>query len=516
MLDYKIIGGQVLDGTGADSVRADVGIAGERIAAIGDLGPAEAAAVIDAAGRCVAPGFIDAHSHSDAYLLIEPSAPSKLFQGVTTEIVGNCGASAAPLADQAWLPSDWRDQTYPGAWRSVADYRRLLERSRPAPNVMLLIGHGKLRAWVMGYQARAATADERRAMAQLLEQSMDEGGRGFSTGLIYPPGLFATPEEIADLACVAARRDGIYTTHMRSEGTHLLEAIEETLAIACQTGVRLQISHLKTSGRNNWSKVEAALDLIRHARAAGLDVAADRYPYTAGGTDLDVILPDWAQAGGRDAILRRLRDKDEHARLWQDMTAARSAADWQGVVIGSTAEVSFRGRPLPEVAQALGVDPVEAALRLMQGDELKTSAFFFGMSEANMWKILAEPYIMLGSDASLRSPKGPLSRDFPHPRAYGAFPRFLRAALDGNTIALPEAIRKMTSLPADHFRLKRRGRVVVGNYADLVVFDPNTVADVATFAVPHALAQGIECVMVNGVPTLDQNGMTGRRAGSIL
>lgn len=516
MLDYKIIGGQVLDGTGADPVRADVGIAGERIAAIGDLMLAESAAVIDAAGKYVAPGFIDAHSHSDAYLLIEPSAPSKLFQGVTTEIVGNCGASAAPLADAAWLPSDWRDQAYPGAWRSVAEYRCLLEQARPAPNVMLLIGHGKLRAWVMGYQARPATADECRAMARLLEQGLDEGGRGFSTGLIYPPGLFAAPGEIADLARVAARRDGIYTTHMRSEGTHLLEAIEETLAIARQTSVRLEISHLKTSGRNNWSKAEAALNLIRGARAAGLDVAADRYPYTAGGTDLDVILPDWAQEGGRDAVLRCLRDPEEHKRLWQEMTASRPADDWRGIVIGSTAEVSFRGRSLPEVAQALGVDPVEAALRLIESDELKTSAFFFGMSEENMWKILAEPFVMIGSDASLRSLQGPLSRDFPHPRAYGAFPRFLRAALDGKTIALPEAIRKMTSLPADHFRLKGRGRVVAGDYADLVVFDPNTVTDVATFGEPHALAKGIECVMVNGVPTLDQNGLTGQRAGRIL
>ncbi|MFA5342532.1 MAG: D-aminoacylase [Kiritimatiellia bacterium] len=516
MLDYKIVGGLIFDGTGVEPARADVGVAGERIAVIGDLGPAEASAVIDAAGRYVTPGFVDAHSHSDAYLLIEPSAPSKLFQGVTTEIVGNCGASAAPLADAAWLPSDWRDQTYPGAWRSVADYRCLLEQACPAPNVMLLIGHGKLRAWVMGYQARPATADECRAMTRLLEQSMDEGGRGFSTGLIYPPGLFAATEEIADLARVAARRDGIYTTHLRSEGQNLLEAIEETLAIGRQTGVRLEISHLKTSGRDNWPKVEAALNSIRRARAAGLDVAADRYPYTAGGTDLDVILPDWAQAGGRDAVLQRLRDRDERERLWREMTASRPAEDWEGVVIGSTAEASFRGKSLPEVAQAWGVDPVAAALRLMESDELKTSAFFFGMSEDNMWKILAEPFVMLGSDASLRALNGPLSRDFPHPRAYGAFPRFLRAALDGKTVALPEAIRKMTSLPADHFRLKGRGRVVAGAYADLVVFDPNTVADVATFGEPHALARGIECVMVNGVPTLDRNGLTGRRAGQIL
>jgi N-acyl-D-amino-acid deacylase len=198
------------------------------------------------------------------------------------------------------------------------------------------------------------------------------------------------------------------------------------------------------------------------------------------------------------------------------MTAARLADDWEGVVIGSTAEVSFRGKSLPEVAQVLGVGPVEAALRLMESDELKTSAFFFGMSEENMWKILAEPFVMLGSDASVRSLQGPLSHDFPHPRAYGAFPKFLRAALDGNTIALPEAIRKMTSLPADHFRLKHRGRVVAGDYADLVVFDPTTVTDVATYSNPHALARGIEFVMVNGVPTIDQNSLTGRRAGRIL
>lgn len=516
MLDYKIIGGQILDGTGADPVCADVGIVGDRITDIGDLRHAEAGTILNVAGRFVAPGFIDVHSHSDAYLLIEPSAPSKLFQGVTTEIVGNCGASAAPLADPAWLPSDWREQTYPGAWRSVADYRGLLEQARPAPNVMLLIGHGKLRAWVMGYQARAATADERRAMARLLEQGLDEGGRGLSTGLIYAPGLFAEQGEIIDLARVVARRAGIYTTHMRNEGPQLLEAIEEALAVARQTGVSLEISHLKTSGRKNWPKVDAALELIQGARLAGIDVAADRYPYTAGNTDLDVILPDWAQAGGRAAVLGRLRDPVKRKRLWQEMTASRPEKDWQGVMIGSTTDAPCRGKTLPEIAQSRGVDAVEAALQLMVGDELKTSAFFFGLSEENMWKILAAPCIMLGSDASLRALAGPLSRDYPHPRAYGAFPKFLRAALDGKTVALPEAIRKMTSLPADHFRIKGRGRVVVGAYADLIVFDPGAVADCATYAAPHALARGIECVLVNGVPTIDRNVLTGRRAGHIL
>ncbi|MBI2437591.1 MAG: amidohydrolase family protein, partial [Lentisphaerae bacterium] len=416
MLDYKISGAKVLDGTLAEPIQSDVGVAGDRITAIGDLSRAEAAAVINAEGRYVAPGFIDVHSHSDAYLLIEPSAPSKLYQGVTTEIVGNCGASAAPLDDPAWLPSDWRDQVYPGAWRTVADYRELLERARPAPNVMLLIGHGKLRSWVMAYQDRPATPDERRTMSRLLEQSLDEGGRGLSSGLIYPPGRFAAPEELADLGAVAARRGGIYTTHMRSEGNRLLEAIEETLDLARRTGVRIEISHLKTSGRSNWSKVDAALELIRRARAEGLEVAADRYPYTASGTDLDVILPAWAQEGGRDAVLRRLRDPADRARLRQDLASARPGDDdWEAITVGSTRETSFRGQPLLEVARMLGVDPGEAALRLMEADELKTSAFFFGMCEENLWKILAEPYVMLGSDASVRAISGPLNRDFPHP-----------------------------------------------------------------------------------------------------
>ncbi|MBI2441668.1 MAG: D-aminoacylase [Lentisphaerae bacterium] len=516
MLDYKISGGQVLDGAGAEPVPADVGIVGERIEAVGDLSGAPASALINAPGCYVAPGFIDVHSHSDAYLLIEPSAPSKLYQGVTTEIVGNCGASAAPLVDVSFLPADWRDQVYPGPWRTVADYRVLLERARPAPNVMLLVGHGKLRSWVMGDQDRPATADECRAMVRLLEQSLDDGARGLSSGLIYPPGRFAAPEELSDLAAATARHGGIYTTHMRSEGSRLLEAIEETLALARGTGVRTQISHLKTSGHRNWSKLPAALELIRRARAAGIDVAADRYPYTASSTDLDVILPAWALVGGQAAVLRRLRDPAERERLRQVLAGARAENDWATIVVGSTGDVSWRGRPLLEVAQALDVEPGEAALRLMERDELKTSAFFFGMSAENLSKILAEPYVMLGSDASLRALAGPLSLDFPHPRAYGAFARFLRAALDGKTVALPEAVRKMTSLPADHFRLAQRGRVAPGNYADLVVFNPATVRERATFAKPHALAEGIEHVMVNGVLTLSPRGLTGHRSGRIL
>lgn len=517
MLDWKITGGMVLDGTGAPAVPADVGIRRNRIAALGDLRQTAAVSTVAATGRYVCPGFVDAHSHSDAYLLIEPSAPSKITQGITTEIIGNCGASAAPLADRAQLPSDWQEQQYPVAWRRMTDYLEALARARPATNIVALVGHGKLRGWVMGLENRPATADEVRAMERLLAESLEAGAWGLSTGLIYAPGRFAARQEIEALARVAARYGGIYTSHMRSEGAELLEAIVETIAVGRATGVRVEISHLKTSGSPNWRKVDAALDLIRQARAAGLAVAADRYPYTASGTDLDVVFPAWAAAGGRDAILRRLRDPVLRARLRRDLTAARSTdRGWETIIIASTRQAEFRGKPLPEVAARLGLDPAEAILHLTETDGLQTSAFFSGMSEPNLWTILAEPYVMLGTDSSLRAPQGPLGRYYPHPRAYGSFPRFLRAALDGKTVALPEAVRKMTALPAAQFRLRERGRLAIGALADIVIFNPRTVADCATFADPQQFSRGIDWVMVNGALTLDEHGLTGLRGGTVL
>ena len=265
MFDLLINGGEVLDGSGAPARRADVAISGERIAAIGDLSGAEARKIVSAAGCCVCPGFIDVHSHSDTFILLEPAAPSKIFQGVTTEIVGNCGASTAPRQGAYKMPTDWREKNYPGAWSSVAEYRALLEQVQPAVNIVLLIGHNSLRAGVIGYDARAATATEIRAMADLLDRALAEGGAGLSTGLIYTPGLYSTPAEVRALATVAARRGKIYTSHMRSEGDGLLEALDETLEIGRSTGIRVQVSHLKTSGRRNWAKVDAALDKIRAA-----------------------------------------------------------------------------------------------------------------------------------------------------------------------------------------------------------------------------------------------------------
>lgn len=519
MLDIKLVHGQVLDGAGNPAVEADVGISGDRIVEVGDLGNAAARTVLEVRGQIVCPGFIDAHSHSDAYLLIEPAAPSKLFQGVTTEIIGNCGSSAAPRLGAARIPSDWQSHSYPGSWQTVGEYRQLLEQVHPAVNVVALTGHNVLRASVMGYEGRAARCDELQAMVRLLESSLDEGSHGLSTGLIYPPGMYAEPDELLTLAGVVAKRGGLYSSHMRSESAALLEALTETIGVGQKTGVRVQVSHLKTSGRPNWPLVEAALNLLEQARQSGVEVAADRYPYTSSCTDLDVIFPHWATEGGHEAELQRLRDPATRARLREEIAASRSDRSWGTITIGSTSEINarFRGMPLERAAETLGMEPVDAALHLIETDRLGTSAFFQGMSEANLWRILEQPYVMIGSDASLRAPTGPLSRDYPHPRAYGTFPRFLRAAIDGRTVPVAESVRKMTSLPAAQFALSGRGLVASGGYADVLVFDPVLVQDRATYSAPHQLATGIVHVIVNGRVTIQDGALLeGSRAGRWL
>lgn len=519
MVDVIIKGGSIIDGTGSSAFLSDIAIHGDRITDIAPQIPAHSAGfILDAQGLLVCPGFIDAHSHSDTYLMVEPTAPSKLYQGITTEVVGNCGASAAPCLGQASLPSDWKTHTYPGSWQTMREFRALLESTPPSVNVVALVGHNVLRASIMGYVGRNATTTEINDMAQLLEESLNDGGRGLSTGLIYPPGMYAAPEEINALATVVARHNGIYTSHMRSESSRLLDSLEETIGISRSTGVKVQISHLKTSGRANWHFIDQALALINSARSEGLTIASDRYPYTSSCTELDVIFPNWVTEGGRDAELARLRDPDTRARLRQDIFNSQPDRSWGSITIGSTTEVNsqFRGVPIEQVASTLGMDPVDAALHLIETDVLTTTAFFQGMSEDNMWRILAEPWVMIGSDASLRAPWGPLGKDYPHPRAYGSFTKFLRAALDNKTVPLPEAIRKMTSLPATQFNLTHRGSLARGSYADIVLINPTTVRDLASFSAPHKFSEGITDVLVNGKLVLSKGKLTGNRPGRWL
>lgn len=544
--DILIRNGTLFDGTGAPGWRADVGVRGDRIAAVGDLAAATAAQIVDATGLVVSPGFIDAHSHSDAFLLIEPDAPSKVSQGVTTEVVGNCGASAAPFFGPGRLPSDWAALVYPKiriqdsgfriqketsashlppavvsgpTWSTVAEYRALFEQVRPAVNAVLLIGHNTLRASVMGYESRAATEDEVRIMQRHLTRALDEGGSGMSTGLIYPPGRYSSPEEVLALAQTTAAHDGFYATHMRSEGDRLLEAVDEVLQLGRTSNIRVQISHLKTSHERNWGKLDAVLERIETAQRQGVHIHADRYPYVAGGTDLDVVLPDWAAAGDRTAVLARLADATACARMAAELDASHSSGEWEGVRIGGTTHPelhALRGQTIAAIAEMRGGTPGEAIVWILQRDELRTGAFFFGMSADNLRRIYTQPWVMVGSDASIRAPQGPLAADHPHPRAYGTFPLFLRMIQDERLMPLSEAIRRITSLSADAFGLRGRGRLQPTAFADLVLFDPHTLCDHATFAAPHVFSTGVRNVWVNGRCCFDQGRCTGDRGGCVL
>ncbi len=534
--DLIIRGGRLVDGTGSPERRADVGISGDRIAAIGDLSAAAAARVIDASGCVVAPGFIDVHAHSDAYLLIEPDAPSKLAQGVTTEVNGQCGGSAVPRLGPARLSSDWASQTYPcrtaegvaksrcpgPTWTTVADYRALFDRVCPAVNTVQFIGHNTLRAGVMGYEPRAATPQEVREMCRRLEQALDEGGWGLTTGLLYQPGKYATEEEVLALVRVAAAKGRLYATHMRSEGDRLLESVEDVLRLARATGIQVQISHLKTSGKANWPKIETLLETLNRAREEGFNVHADRYPYTAAGTDLDVVLPDWASAGGRDAILKNLRDPATRKRIGDELDGGER--DWSTVMIGGgwSAEVcAFGGQTVAAAAAALRLSPGETVCRFIDLDETRTGAFFFGMCEENLRRIYEQPWLMAGSDASVRAPWGPLGKDHPHPRAYGTMPRFLRmltGRVEGvaKICGLEEAVRRMTGLPAQTFGITDRGVLTVGAFADIVVFDEGKFCDVATYARPHQFAAGVRQTIVNGAVSFHKGRFTGQRRGRFL
>lgn len=499
--DVLLKSGTIVDGSGEMPRLGDVGIRGDRIVAIGDLSASQARRVLDCSGLCVAPGFIDVHSHSDTYIFLQPAAPSKIRQGVTTEIVGQCGASASPLIGGAVLPSDWASYRYSTSWQSMREYRNALIARDPLVHIVPMTGHRNLRMAVMGLAARPATAEETAQMAHLLEEELAYGSAGLSTGLLYQPSCHAQPEEIHALARVCARYGRCYATHLRSEGAELIEAVDEAIETARQTGVRLQISHFKTSGPENWHLLEAAIERIEAARAEGLCVHADRYPYLASSTDLDIILPEWAERGSKDAILARLADPLTRLQIVKEMMDARADEYWTRVQVGGTwckANAPLRGRDIAEIAAGWGCAEAEAVLRIVEADELRTGGFFFGMSAANLHRIYSLPWVMVGSDASLRSPDGVLADDHPHPRAYGTFPRFLAMCRDEMNIPLPEAIRRITSLPADAFMLSDRGRIQVDLLADITVFDALKLRDTATYAAPHSYPIGIRHVISSG------------------
>lgn len=486
------VDGLIVDGTGKDAFPGFVVIEGDKIT---DVVRDES---VDAS-RLVTPGFIDAHAHSDAYLVLETGAPSKLSQGITTEVNGQCGGSIAPRYGEARLSSDWA--TVLGeklTWRSLAEYRAVLEQVKPAINTVQFIGHNTLRSSVVGYAGRVATEDEQRKMEYLLAEAMDQGGAGLTTGLIYQPGKYATNDEVVRLAKVAAAKGGLYATHMRSEGDRILESIDEVIALCRATGIRAEISHLKTSGAKNWGKIDHVLEKIEGGMAEGSLLGSDRYPYCAAGTDLDVVLPDWAQEGAALAECARLKDAHERTRIIDELNA--SERDWSTVMIGGTwapENKKYSGKRVSEIVESAGKTVGELVCAILEADGCKTGAFFFGMSEENLAKIYSKPWIVPGSDASLRAPWGPLGNDFPHPRAYATMPEFYRR-VRALGISREETIARMTSIPAKRFGLKGRGIIEKGAFADLVVWREDKFQAKATFAKPHQFTEGVELVLVNG------------------
>jgi len=514
--------GLVYDGSGSAPFEADVGVAGDRIVLVGRGRDLAAETVMDARGLCVSPGFVDTHGHSEFTLLAEPAAQGKVLQGVTTEINGNCGLSAAPLLGEALAQreGDLREYDIRERWSSLTEYFDILAARRPALNYGTLVGHGNIRASAMGYSSRKPSDSEMQKMKELLLAALGEGAFGLSTGLIYPPGLYSETGELIELSAAggsAKPRDFIYATHMRSEGDGLLEALEEALAVGREARVKVHISHIKTAGRKNWFKASRAAGMLEEARAEGRAVTCDRYPYTAASTDLDSVLPGWVFEGGAGFELRRLAEPATRRKISEELAA--EAHDWEKVWISSVSSEKNRwmeGKSLAQAALALKREPVDALIEILVEERLKVGAIFHSMSEENLARFLSLPFAMVGSDSSVRADSGPTHRGRPHPRGFGSFPRFLRWVLDSRAMPLEEAIRRITGLPALTFGLQERGFIRSGFHADITVFDPRQIRDRATYEEPFLGPSGISHVMVGGKVVASGGQMTGERPGMVL
>ena len=521
--DTIVRGGQIVDGTGNPWFWADVGIVDGRIAAVGDLASAESQATIDASGLVVCPGFIDAHTHSDSTLQINPRAESMVRQGVTTQVTGNCGMSAA-LAPGG-------EGTGPC---TLGEYLGRLEEQGVATNVAALVGHGEVRAAVLGSADRRPTREELARMKGLVAGAMEDGAFGLSTGLAYAPGMFAATAELVALAEVVARYGGLYTTHVRDESSALAwrRSVQEAIEVGERAGLSVQISHLE-SHYPNWGSEDAVLVLLDDARAGGLDVSCDIPPYVCGFTTLTTILPNWAHEGGAGAIVSRLSDPQERARIRQFVLTDREGqanppptmladglADkiWLAASKGNPALV---GKSLAEIGELWGVDPINAAFDLIVGDEGASHIVVEQHNEGDIRKVVRHPLSMIVSDGSAVAPYGVLGEERPHPRSYGVFPLVFRKYVRGETrteeakevgkqiLTLQEAVRKMTSFPAQKIGLRDRGLVREGMWADLTLLDPTTVEDRATYQAPHQYPEGIPYVLVNGQVVVERGEHTG-------
>jgi N-acyl-D-amino-acid deacylase len=526
--DIIIKGGTVYDGSGRAPVRADVGIKGDRIAAIGNLSRADAPAIVDAKGLAVAPGFINMLAHSESSLIVDPRSLSELKQGVTTQIFGEF--SMGPLNDEMKqrLRQQQGDVKYEIEWTTLADYLKYLEKRGISQNVASFIGASTIRENVIGLENKPPTPEQLNQMRELVRRDMEAGALGITTALIYPPAFFAKTDELIELCKVAAKYQGKYTTHMRSEGNQLIEAVQETIRISREAGLPAEIYHLKASGEANWPKMDQVIRMIEEARQKGVKISANMYTYPAGGTGLDAAMPPWVWDGGREAGYRRLQDPATRQKIadairtptneWENLYLLTGSAD--RILLASFRSEKLKpltGKTLAEVARMRGKDPVETIMDLVLEDRSRIGTIYFLMSEDNIKKQIRQPWVSFGSDAASIAPEGLFLRSAAHPRAYGNFARLLgKYVRDEKVISLPEAVRRLSGLPASNLGLDHRGLLKPGMFADVVIFDPQTIADRATFESPHQLAVGVRDVFINGVQVLKDGEHTGAKPGKAL
>jgi N-acyl-D-amino-acid deacylase len=527
--DVIIRNGAVYDGSGSEAQHVDLAIKGDRIAGLGDFSKASAKTIVNASGLVVAPGLINMLSWSTESLIQDGRSQSEIRQGVTTEIMGE-GESMGPVNDRVRevMLKQQADIKYDIKWNTLAEYLQFLEKRGISCNVASFVGATTIRANVIGFDDRAPTPQELDQMRELVRKEMEAGALGIGTSLIYPPAFYAKTEELIELCKVAAKYKGKYISHMRSEGNQLFEAFDELVRIAREANIPAEVYHIKAAGQKNWPKVDGLLARIEKAQREGLNIRANMYTYTAAGTGLDACFPPWTEDGGYEALFKRLRDPATREKIkaevsvdsdkWENLYLAAGSPD-KILLVGFKSDKlkPLTGKTLAEVTKMRGKDPIDTAMDLVAEDESRISTVYFLMSEENVKKELAKPWISFGSDEASQAPEPPFTKSNPHPRAYGNFARVLgKYCRDEKIISLPEAIRRLSAQPATNLGLDHRGLLKEGMFADVVVFDPATITDHATFEKPHQYATGMKHVFVNGAQVIKDGEHTGAKSGRAL
>jgi N-acyl-D-amino-acid deacylase len=526
VLDLVLKNGRVVDGTGNPWFFGDVGVKNGVIADVGRLSQ-KSEQTVDVQGRVISPGFVDGHCHSDLMILDNPRSEIKLQQGVTTEVLGNCGIAPTPFTREnldllrSYVEPVLGKTQREWSWETVGQYMDTLLQARPSENVAIYAGHGTLRTAVMGFEDRPASSNELDRMKDLLEEGLRAGAIGLSLGLMYAPGSYASREELVDLCSVLPKYEGLLATHIRGEGNSLIPSIEEVIWIAERSDVPLQISHLKAAGRRNWGRVIGAMELVEDARSRGLDVTCDVYPYTAGSTSLTTLLPPGALEGGISRTLERLSGPDSRKRISEELRREEDEWDnlvastgWDSVYIsslGKGSDASLEGKNVAEISESRGVDPAECMMDLLLEQDGKVTIVFFHMADADVEQVLKWDNSLIASDSLHDQAKKP------HPRLYGTFPRVLaKYVREEKLLTLEEAVRKMTSFPARRFKLDGRGLLARGYAADMVVFDSDHISERASYDEPKRFAEGISHVLVNGTLVMESGAHRGKRAGTVI